>query len=113
MIGQAIIIAQSNEGHALLSDFGSSHFAAASFNLPVEHRPGGTLNWMAPEYLEMQEFKMTTAGDVWAFGLTALVNHLTTVPLAALNSISTGVVYQAASVSKSEERRCDNTSHFT
>ncbi|KIM61268.1 hypothetical protein SCLCIDRAFT_912632 [Scleroderma citrinum Foug A] len=62
----------SNEGHALLSDFGSSHFAAASFNLAVEGLPGGTLNWMAPEYLEMKEFKTTTAGDVWAFGMTVL-----------------------------------------
>jgi len=88
----------SNEGHALLSDFGFSHFAAASFNLAVEQRPGGTLNWMAPEYLEMKEFKMTTAGDVWAFGMTTLVRHLTTHPLTALDSISAGVVHQEAPI---------------
>jgi len=88
----------SNEGHALLSDFGSSHFAAASLNLAVEQRPGGTLNWMAPEYLEAEEFKVTTAGDVWAFGMTALVTHLTALPFTALNSISAGVVYKEASI---------------
>jgi len=88
----------SNEGHALLSDFGSSHFDAASFNLTVEQRPGGTLNWMAPEYLEMNEFKVTTAGDVWAFGMTALVNHSTTFPFTVLNSISAGVVHREASI---------------
>jgi len=88
----------SNEGHALLSDFGSSHFAAASFNLAVEQCTGGTLNWMAPEYLETKEFEVTTAGDVWAFGMTTLVNHLTTLPLTTLNSISVGVVHQEAPI---------------
>jgi len=89
----------SNEEHALLSDFGSSHFAAASLNPAVEQRPlGGTLNWMAPEYLETKEFKVTTAGDVWAFGMTTLVNHLTTFPLTALDSISAGVVHQEAPI---------------
>lgn len=66
----------SNEGHALLTDFGFSHLAGASFNLAAEQFPGGTLRWMAPEYLDvMDEVKMTTAGDVWAFGMTTLVNH--------------------------------------
>jgi len=88
----------SNEGYALLSDFGFSHFAAAPLNLAIEQRPGGTLNWMAPEYLEAEEFKVTTAGDVWAFGMTALVNHLTTVPLMALDFISAGVVHQKAPI---------------
>ena len=88
----------SNEGHALLGDFGSSHFAQASFNTAVEQRLGGTLNWMAPEYIGMKEFKMTTAGDVWAFGMTTLVSHLTTLPLTALSSVSAGVVHQEAPI---------------
>jgi len=53
---------------------------------------------MAPEYLEMKEFKMTTTGDVWAFGMTALVNHLTTLSLTALNSTFAGVVHQEAPI---------------
>ena len=88
----------SNEGHALLSDFGFSHFAVPTFNLAVKQHVGGTLSWMAPEYLEASELEMTTAGDVWAFGMTALVNHLTTLPLSALNSVSAGVVHQEAPI---------------
>ena len=70
----------SNDRHALLTDFGFSHLADASFSLAVEQRPGGTLNWMAPEYLDEDHFTMTTAGDVWAFGMTALASHLITLP---------------------------------
>jgi len=53
---------------------------------------------MPPEYLEMKEFKVTTAGDVWAFGMTALVNHLTILPFTVLDSISTGVVHRKAPI---------------
>ena len=101
----------SNDGHALLTDFGFSHLSEASFSLAVEQRQGGTLNWMAPEYLEMNEPKMTTAGDVWAFGMTALASRLIALPLAASNSIFPGVVYQAASI-RSSERGCCNVSHY-
>ena len=83
----------SNDGHALLTDFGFSHLSEASFSLAVEQRPGGTLNWMAPEYLEMNGPKMTTAGDVWSFGMTALASHLITLPFTTTNTISPGVVY--------------------
>ena len=93
----------SNDRHALLTDFGFSHLAEASFSLAVEQRPGGTLNWMAPEYLDEGELTMTTAGDVWAFGMTALASCLTILPLTASNSISPGVVYQEASIQLSEE----------
>lgn len=66
----------SDDGHALLTDFGFSHLANASFSLAVEQRPGGTPNWMPPEYLEADQCVMTAAGDVWSFGMTALVSHL-------------------------------------
>lgn len=62
----------SDDGHALLTDFGTSHLAATSFSMTREQHPGGTLDWMAPEYLDTDELMMTTAGDVWAFGMTAL-----------------------------------------
>lgn len=67
----------SDDGRALLTDFGFSHIAEASFSVAAEQRPGGTLNWMAPEYVNGFEVTMTTAGDVWAFGMTALVSSLT------------------------------------
>lgn len=66
----------SNDGHALLTDFGFSHLANASFSLAVEQHPGGTPDWMPPEYLDADQCVMTTAGDVWSFGMTALVSHL-------------------------------------
>ncbi|KAL4078967.1 kinase-like domain-containing protein [Scleroderma yunnanense] len=62
----------SDDGRALLTDFGFSHLAAASFSLAIEQRQGGSLCWMAPEYLKADDFTMTTAGDVWAFGMTVL-----------------------------------------
>ena len=58
-----------------------------SFHPAVKQLSGGTLNWMAPEYFAMEKFKMTAPGNVWAFGMTALVNHLTALSkLAVLNS---------------------------
>ena len=44
---------QRDDGHALLTDFGFSHLANnASFSLAVEQHPGGTRDWISPEYLE-------------------------------------------------------------
>ena len=44
---------QRDDGHALLTDFGFSHLANnASFSLAVEQYPGGTPDWITPEYLE-------------------------------------------------------------
>ncbi|KIM61183.1 hypothetical protein SCLCIDRAFT_1181819, partial [Scleroderma citrinum Foug A] len=63
----------SNNGHVLLGNFGFSRFAEESFHPAVKQLSGGTLNWMAPEYFAMEKFKMTAPGDVWAFGMTALV----------------------------------------
>ena len=64
----------SDDGRALLTDFGFSHLAGASLSLAAEQHAGGTLCWMAPEYLE-DECIMTPAGDVWAFGMTILVGY--------------------------------------
>ncbi|KAG6330220.1 hypothetical protein ID866_8869 [Astraeus odoratus] len=60
----------SDDGHAQLADFGFS--ATVQTSLGAEQRVGGTLNWMAPEYVETDKYTMTTAGDIWAFGMTAL-----------------------------------------
>ncbi|KAG6335518.1 hypothetical protein ID866_3572 [Astraeus odoratus] len=62
----------SNDGRALLTDFGFSHLAKASFSLAKEEHAGGTLDWMPPEYLDSDQFSMTVEGDVWAYGMTIL-----------------------------------------
>ncbi|KAI6014349.1 kinase-like protein [Pisolithus marmoratus] len=63
----------SDEGHALLTDFGLSYLVDSSFSMTTDDRCGGTLNWMAPEFLNGEgNIVMTPAGDVWSFGMTAL-----------------------------------------
>ncbi|KAI6127181.1 kinase-like domain-containing protein [Pisolithus sp. B1] len=63
----------SDEGHALLTDFGFSYLVNSSFSMTVPERSGGSLKWMAPEFLEVEGFAMKTpAGDVWSFGMTTL-----------------------------------------
>ncbi|KIM53150.1 hypothetical protein SCLCIDRAFT_461898 [Scleroderma citrinum Foug A] len=62
----------SDDGHALLTDFGSSRLAEASFSLVVKGDRKGTLDWMAPEHFQADKFTMSTASDVWAFGMTTL-----------------------------------------
>ncbi|KAI6014350.1 kinase-like domain-containing protein [Pisolithus marmoratus] len=63
----------SDEGHALLTDFGFSYLVNSSFSMAVQERCGGSLNWMAPELLDAPDnVVVTPAGDVWSFGMTAL-----------------------------------------
>ncbi|KAI6008846.1 kinase-like domain-containing protein [Pisolithus orientalis] len=63
----------SDEGHALLTDFGLSYLVNSSFSMADHERCGGSLNWMAPELLDTEgNAVMTPAGDVWSFGMTAL-----------------------------------------
>ncbi|KAI5999123.1 kinase-like domain-containing protein [Pisolithus albus] len=61
----------SDEGHALLTDFGLSYLVNSSFCMTVPKQCGGSLNWMPPELLETDNIGMTRAGDVWSFGMTA------------------------------------------
>ncbi|KAI6011822.1 kinase-like domain-containing protein [Pisolithus marmoratus] len=69
--GSNILI--SDEGHALLTDFGLSYLVNSSFSMTVHDRCGGTLNWMAPELLDVEgNVVKTSAGDVWSFGMTVL-----------------------------------------
>ena len=65
----------SDDGCPLLADFGFSFVDNLSSNMDIEGSRGGTLNWMAPEQLESFECMplATAQGDVWAFGMTALV----------------------------------------
>jgi len=61
----------SNNGHALLTDFGYSYMVNSSFSLQVGDPHGGTLNWMAPEALDGAA--TSPEGDIWSFGMTMLV----------------------------------------
>lgn len=60
----------SHDGRALLTDFGLSYLVKSSFSISVGAPCGGTINWMSPENLD--DFKISAEGDVWAFGMTAL-----------------------------------------
>ncbi|KIM61269.1 hypothetical protein SCLCIDRAFT_1182000, partial [Scleroderma citrinum Foug A] len=59
------------EGRALLTDFGLSFLTNSSFSMSAPGHIGGSLPWMAPEMLE-PDGEVTAARDVWAFGMTAL-----------------------------------------
>ncbi|KIM61394.1 hypothetical protein SCLCIDRAFT_1216059 [Scleroderma citrinum Foug A] len=60
----------SEEGQALIADFGLSFLTNSSFSISISGQIGGSLPWMAPETLEGSE--ATAAQDVWAFAMTAL-----------------------------------------
>ncbi|KAG6333264.1 hypothetical protein ID866_5827 [Astraeus odoratus] len=60
----------SNDCRALLTDFGYSILSKSTLSTSMVSPRGGSVPWMAPELLD--ECEMSTAGDVWAFGMTAL-----------------------------------------
>ncbi|KAL4064646.1 kinase-like domain-containing protein, partial [Scleroderma citrinum] len=66
----------SDNGHALITDFGYTLLKNSSFKITLSLPCGGTYNWMSPEIVESwereDECKTTTQSDVWAFGMTAL-----------------------------------------
>ena len=62
----------SENGRALLTDFGLSFLANSSFSLSTVKKGGSSLPWMAPEMLDSA--KPSAAGDVWSFAMTALVS---------------------------------------
>ena len=102
----------SNDGHALLTDFGSSRLAEASFSLVVKGDLEGTLDWMAPEHFKADKFTMSAAGDVWAFGMTAMVSHISTLAVTTFGSIPPGVTYKEAPIGPFAEHWCHNQSYY-
>ncbi|KAI6127878.1 kinase-like domain-containing protein [Pisolithus croceorrhizus] len=61
------------DGRALLTDFGLSIHFNSSFTMTVNSPCGGSLYWMAPELVEAGENMHATAeSDIWAYGMTAL-----------------------------------------
>ena len=67
----------SDEGHALITDFGYTSLANASFNMTVVAPKGGTMNWMSPEIIESigteHGCSISIEGDIWAYGMSCLV----------------------------------------
>ncbi|KAG6326936.1 hypothetical protein ID866_12153 [Astraeus odoratus] len=62
----------SNEGRALLTDFGLSLLVNSSFSMTTEPPRGGSWRWLSPENIDSQEYNITCPGDIWAFGMTVL-----------------------------------------
>ena len=62
----------SEDGHALLCDFGLSCLTTSTFSMTVDCPRRGSISWMAPEHLD-SDLMLTSAMDVWAFGMTTLV----------------------------------------
>jgi len=62
----------SDNGQALLTDFGFSCLENPSFGMSnqADNYGRGTINWIAPEVLDGG---ITYNADVWSFGMTALV----------------------------------------
>ncbi|KAG6329871.1 hypothetical protein ID866_9217 [Astraeus odoratus] len=68
--GRNVLI--SNEGNALLTDFGLSCLANSSFSMTKSNPIGGSVRWSAPEILDGA--MPSAATDVWSFGMTALLS---------------------------------------
>ncbi|KAG6330439.1 hypothetical protein ID866_8650 [Astraeus odoratus] len=63
----------SDDGHALLTDFGLAYsHVLDSSDVIHGFNGGGTLRWMAPEFFDVEACYATAQGDVWAFGMTML-----------------------------------------
>lgn len=60
----------SDEGRALITDFGLSSIAMTTAKLTPVTFPGGTIRWTAPELLkgDDDDVRLTKACDVWSFG---------------------------------------------
>ena len=63
----------SDDGEALLTDFGFSVAVSSSFSMAMSRAVGtkGTVRWMSPKILDGG--MVSPEADVWAFGMTAFV----------------------------------------
>lgn len=87
----------SADGHALLADFGLSSLVDSSFSLSINAPSAGTMRWMSPEVIENYG-TATAEGDVWAFGMTALVCFVVHCPVIRYNCSGSGAVHSGISV---------------
>ncbi|KAG6335699.1 hypothetical protein ID866_3379 [Astraeus odoratus] len=68
--GQNVLI--SDDGHALIADFGLTYLENSSFSFASNLTQGGSYHWMSPEIITSKQ-QISTESDVWAFGMTVLV----------------------------------------
>ena len=68
----------SEDRHPKIIDFGNT--SHPQFNGAQKFSGRSTLGWTAPEAME-EEGLATAEGDVWAFGMTALVCFMAVVPI--------------------------------
>ncbi|KAG6329872.1 hypothetical protein ID866_9218 [Astraeus odoratus] len=73
----------SNNGQALLTDFGLSCLSNSSCSVSRSDPAGGSLRWSAPEVLDGAV--PSAAADVWAFGMTVLELFTRKYPFPDLN----------------------------
>ncbi|KAG6329649.1 hypothetical protein ID866_9440, partial [Astraeus odoratus] len=85
----------SDEGKALLTDFGLPYMPNSSCSITTSTPKGGTTRWSSPELLDGGN--KTPEADVWAFGMTALELFTRTDPypscpttIAVITSIALG-----------------------
>ncbi|KAG6329484.1 hypothetical protein ID866_9605, partial [Astraeus odoratus] len=67
--GKNVLISQ--DGHALLADYGLIAVIDSSFSMTAATPIHPTVRWMAPEQINGYG-KATTQGDIWAFAMTTL-----------------------------------------
>ena len=80
----------SEDGQALLLDFGFSSLICSPFTLTVPAPGADSLRWLAPEMLDNGEG--SAEADMWAFGMTALVCFYS-LAFVQLNRICAGIVH--------------------
>ncbi|KAI6044298.1 kinase-like domain-containing protein [Pisolithus marmoratus] len=73
----------SEQGHALLTDYGLPNLLYGSFSMTVSAPSLSALNWTAPEILSSEDQEVTIPGDVWGFGMTALELFTRQVPFSS------------------------------
>lgn len=75
MIVLQVNVLISDDGDALLTDFGFTVAVNSSFSIAMSNTEGtkGTLKWMSPQILDGGG--VSPEADVWAFGMTVLVCH--------------------------------------
>jgi len=60
------------DGIPRIADFGLARRLGDTLRLTTTAESAGSLRWMAPEQFSGE--KVTTASDVWSFGMTVLVS---------------------------------------
>ncbi|KAL4068811.1 kinase-like domain-containing protein [Scleroderma yunnanense] len=80
----------SDDGRALLTDFGFSRLENSSFSISsyTHDKVRGSIRWIAPEVLDGKDSKELRAGaDVWSFGMTVLELFTRADPFCGLSQV--------------------------